>query len=190
MPEQTLNERLTAAQREADALREQLCDAEFKQNAAVTAQDFAAAEEHKRRADAAREPLLIAEAHVRALTEGVQALDAHRMAEQQAEQLRQQREAAKAQYETFTAEEAEAVEQVQRYLAEVGAGYAAIRQAMTEAVAAEDRVDQARAKKWQAGVLAALLPEDYPRPRRSHMASTRFDNSQMLSLIQRTPNPS
>ncbi|WP_328746405.1 hypothetical protein OHT57_12705 [Streptomyces sp. NBC_00285] len=184
----TLNERLAEAKHEAEGLREQLAHAETDLAAALEDQDFAAAERHKTTAEELRQPVLIAEAHVRALAEGVQELEAHRAAEQRAAQERVQREQAQTQFEEATAREAAAMEEMDEYLAQLRAAYGALRQIVGDATAAQQRAGQARLDAHYAGIAAGIWPQDAATPAMPNRASAYLDYSPVLLQIMRTPD--
>lgn len=183
----TLNERLAEAQREATDLRTQLANAEHDLNQALEEKDYAAAERLKHKADELRQPVLIAEAHARALTEGVQELERHRAEEQRAAAERERREQADVQYHRARQAEAEAMEDVNRYLAELPAAYTALRQVMQAAIEAEQRWGNARREAHAAGVTAGHIDPGLPVPPRPNLATVKIEHHQLLAEIWRTP---
>jgi len=184
----TLNDRLGEARKEAAELREQLAHAESDLTAALEDQDYPAAERHKKTADELRQPVLIAEAHVKALIAGVQELEAHRQAEQRAAQLREQQEQARRQFEEATAREAAAMDEMDEHLAQLRAAYGALRQIVGDAIAAQQRAGQARLDAHHTGVAAGIWPQDAATPAMPNRASAYLDYSPVLLQIMRTPD--
>ncbi|MDU8998204.1 hypothetical protein [Streptomyces mirabilis] len=184
----TLNERLAEAQREATGLRAQLENAEVELANALEDQDYATAERIKKTADELRQPVLIAEAHVKALIAGVQELEAHRAAEQRASQLRDQQEQARRQFEEATAREAAAMDEMDQHLAQLKAAYAALRQIVGDAIAAQQRAGQARLDAHSTGVAAGIWAQDSARPSLPNRATAYIDYSPVLMQIMQNPD--
>ncbi|MFJ9903930.1 hypothetical protein ACIRVK_13665 [Streptomyces sp. NPDC101152] len=183
-----LQEKLAEARKEAQALRERLEGAEFELNKALEAKDYVTADRHKKAADEVREPLLVADAHVKALLAGVQELDQHRQAEQRAAQERQRREQAQRQFEEASAVEAEAMDEMDARIAEARAAYAALRQTMADAMAAQQRAGQARLEAHDWGKAAGYWAPDAARPALPNRATVLVEHNQVLSLVWRTPD--
>lgn len=183
----SLAERLEQAQREAQALRERLSHAEHERDVAVAEQRYADAERAKAAADEAREPLLVAQAHVQALQAGIAELQRHREDEQRAQAERERREQAEVLFEQAKAREAEALDDAQRLLAEVSVTYSALVEAMNAAVEVESRIYQARLDAWDTGKTAGHIPQEMARPSRPNMASSRFEQNPVLTQILRNP---
>ncbi|TKA11747.1 hypothetical protein [Actinacidiphila oryziradicis] len=182
-----LNERLEQARKEAKGLREQLAFAESDLAKALEDRDYAAAEDHKKAADELRQPVLIAEAHVKALIAGAQELEAHRAAEQRATQEREQREQAGRQFEEATAREAQAMDEMNQHLAQLREAYVALRQIVSEAIAAQQRAGQARLDSHHAGIGAGIWAQDMPQPALPNHASVLIDYSPVLLQIMQNP---
>lgn len=184
----TLNDRLAEARKEAAGLRERLAHAESDLAIALEDQDYAAAEGLKKTADELRQPVLIAEAHVKALLEGVQELEAHRQAEQRAAQERDRREQGQRQFEEATAREAAAMDEMDENLAQLRAAYGALRQIAGDAIGAQERAGQARREAHTAGINAGIWPPDMAPPAMPNRATAYLDYSPILLQIMRTPD--
>lgn len=187
MPQPTLADKLTEAQREADALNEQLAKAQSALNAALAAEDYPEADRHKQKADALREPVLVANAHVAALTAGAQELQRQQQADQRAAQEREQREQAKGLFEDAQHREAEAEDEVGQCLAELAAAWGALHRVMDAAFAAEQRQRQARLDGWQTGVAAGVWHPEMPRPALPNRVQALIEHSPLLTQVRRTP---
>jgi hypothetical protein len=183
----TLDQRLAEARQEADTLRDQLAAADSALAEALEQRDYATAEGLKHAADQLRQPLFIAEAHVKALEAAVQQLADHEAEQQRAAQARDRRDQAAGMYERAREQEAEAMEDLDRALAEVGPMYAALAMTMQAAIQAERAVGQARYDGHSTGITAGLLPEGMPRPVPPNKASARFDANPLLVQILKNP---
>ncbi|MFE3522232.1 hypothetical protein ACFXOD_11660 [Streptomyces sp. NPDC059161] len=181
-----LDGRLQEARLDAQELNRQLHQAEAGLQTALDEKRYAEAEDLKKAANALREPLLIAEAHVQALEAGVQALREHQQAEERAQREREAREQAAAAHGAALVDEQAAVEEMQSCTAEWEPAYQALRQAIAGARAAEERIYRARVSKHAAGIASGRLPEGYPTPSRAGIVAGRIEASQILSLIWRT----
>jgi hypothetical protein len=182
---QTLNEALTEASRTAKELREQLAVAESDLALAIEDKRYADAEQHKAAADALRQPVLIAEAHVTALMAGQDELRRHREEEQRATQLRVAREQATVQFQAATEREADATEEVQRLMAEVPVALAALQDCMRSALDAQRRIHMARNDAHTAGIAAGVWAPDMPLPAAPNMASSRFETDPLWIAVMR-----
>jgi len=183
----TLDQRLAEARQEADTLRDQLAAADSALAEALEQRDYATAEGLKHAADELRQPLFIAEAHVKALEAAVQQLADHEAEQLRAAQARDRRDQAAAMYERAREQEAEAMEDLDRCLAEVGPMYAALAMTMQAAIQAEQAVGQARRDAHSTGTVAGLLPEGMPMPVNPNKASARFDRVAVLVEILKNP---
>ena len=183
----TLDQRLAEARQEADTLRDQLAAADSALAEALEQRDYATAEGLKHAADELRQPLFIAEAHVKALEAAVQQLADHEAEQLRAAQARDRRDQAAAMYERAREQEAEAMEDIDRCLAEVGPMYAALAMTMQAAIQAEQAVGQARRDAHSTGTVAGLLPEGMPMPVNPNKASARFDRVAVLVEILKNP---
>lgn len=182
-PAPNLQEKLTAAQREADELARELADAESAVALAVEEQRFADAEKAKATADAVRPHLALAQASVTALRQAAHDLDAHRRDAERAEQERIQREQAQQQMEEAAGRMRAAEDDVQRLLAEIGPALDAVRQIMHEAVLAEQRLGQARADGHTAGVAAGHVDPALPLPYPPRSVQSRLERDRLLYAI-------
>jgi chromosome segregation ATPase len=183
----TLDQRLAEARQEADTLRDQLAAADSALAEALEQRDYATAEGLKHAADELRQPLFIAEAHVKALEAAVQQLADHEAEQQRAQQARDRRDQAAGMYERAREQEAEAMEDLDRCLAEVGPMYAALAMTLQAAIQAEQAVGQARRDAHSTGTVAGLLPEGMPMPVNPNKASARFDRVAVLVEILKNP---
>ena len=186
-PTVTLDERLTAARREADDLRDQLAAADSKLNEALEDRRYGDAEGLQHAADALRQPVFIAQAHVTALEAAAEQLAQHQREQQLAAQARDRRDQALGMYERAREQEAEALEDLDRALSEVPAAYRALVLCMQAAIQAEQAVGQARSDGHSTGTVAGLLPEGMPRPVPPNKASARFAASHLLTQILQNP---
>jgi chromosome segregation ATPase len=184
----TLDDRLTAARREAGDLRDQLAAADSKLSQALEDRRYGDAEGLRDAADALRQPLYIAEATVTALEAAVKQLADHEAEQQRATQERDRRDQALGMYERAREQEAEALEDLDRALAEVPAAYRALVLTMQAAIQAERAVGQARYDGHSTGTVAGLLPEGMPRPVPPNKASAKFDANPLLVQILKNPN--
>lgn len=183
----TLDQRLAEARREAEALRDRLAVADSELAEALEDRRYGDAETLKHAADELRQPLFIAEAHVKALEAAVQQLADHEAEHQRAQQARERRDQAAGMHERAREQEAEAMEDLDRALAEVPAAYRALVLIMQAAIQAERAVGQARYDGHSTGITAGLLPEGMPRPVPPNKASAKFDANPLLIQILKNP---
>jgi hypothetical protein len=181
-----LAEKTAEAQRDAQALREKLEEAELRLNEALEDRRYADAETLKQRVDALREPVLIADAHLTALRAGLAALQAQQEADQQAAADRARRDQADVLMEAARTREAAARDDVERLLAEMPVAYAELRRMIAEAEAAQLQVQQAQADFHHAGVAAGHIDPAAPLPWGWNRATAWIEASPVLMTIRRT----
>lgn len=184
-PAPNISERLTEAQREVTALAKELAEAEADLAQAIEEQRFTDAEAAKARADEVRPHLALATASVNALRQAADDLDVHRREAERAERERLQREQAEAQMQDARERMRAAQDDVQRLLAEIPAGLDAVRQAIHEALLAEQRLGNAQQDFHTAGIGAGHTDPNTAAPYPPQSVRVRLERDQLLNAIYR-----